>query len=283
VQTAEPGQLLGPIETPNGWWLLAIEKKTPGHATPLDSVKRELAKELVAQERAGGELDKIAQSVAEAAAATPTGTLSDVVKHWNQQHGGKADGPLIAAESGPIGKSPVQALSGGLEALLGMAAAQQDPNDIPGMGKLPELATVAWKLTPEQPLAKQVFKSEDGKTRYVVRLAKEPAEDKAAAEAIAKTRESLGRQVLQMRKVEAWHSYVTKLLKQAEADGRIKRSDAYASLVAEEKKRLGEAMKRAPVQAGSGLGEGIKLQMNGKEMPLQPAGKNDAPGKADQK
>lgn len=277
VQTAEPGQLLGPIDAPNGWWLLVVETKTPGHATPLDSVKRELAKELVAQDRAAGELDKIATSVAEAAAATPTGTLADVVKKWNQQHGGKADGPLVAAESGPIGKSPVQALSGGLEALLGMAAAEQDPNDIPGMGKLPEVAQAAWKLSAEHPLAKQVFKSEDGKSRYVVRLAKEPAEDKAATEAIAKSREALGRQVVQMRKVEAWHSYVTKLLKKAEADGRIKRSDAYASLISQEKQRLAEALKRAPVQAGPGAGGGINLKLNGKDMPLQPAGKHDAP------
>jgi parvulin-like peptidyl-prolyl isomerase len=278
VTTAEPGQLIGPIEVPQGWWILVVEKKTPGQTTPLDSVKRDLARELAAQERAAGELDKIAQSVADAAVATPTTALGDVVKTWNQAHGGKTEGPLAAAETPPIGKSPVQAMSGGIEAMLGMPTPNQDPDEIPGLGKQPELVAQAWKLTPEQPVSKQVFKSEDGTSRYVVRLAKEP-DDQATKDAIAKSRDMLGRAVVQMRKIEVWHGYVRKLLQQAQAEGKIKRTDVFTEQVAQEKQRYDEQVKRNPVAPG-GLGGagGIKLNVGGKEMPVQPAGqKGDEP------
>lgn len=277
VTTAEPGQLIGPVDVPQGWWILVVEKKTPGQTTPLETVKRDLAKELLAQERAAGELDKIAQSVMEAAVATPTTPLADVVKTWNQAHGGKAEGPLAAAESPPIGKSPMQALTGDIESKLGLPPRNEDPNEIPGLGKQPELVAAAWKLTAESPVSKQVFKSEDGKSRYVVRLAKE-SDDPKAQEAIAKSREVLGRMAVQMRKVEAWHGYVKKLLQQAQAEGKIKRTDSFTEQLAQEKKAYDEQVRRAPVAEGpGGMGGGIKLNVGGKEMPLQPAGKGDEP------
>lgn len=268
VKSAEPGQLLGPIETPNGWWLLTVEKKTAGQTTPLETVKRDLARELAAQERAVADLDKIAQSVADFAAATPTTALADVVKDWNQKHGGKTEGPLNATETPPIGQSPLQALTGGIEAMLGMPSPEKDPNEVPGLGKVPELVAAAWKLTHQAPVSKTVFKSQDGKSRYVVRLAKEP-EDEAAKAAIAKSRDMLGRAVVQMRKVEAWHGYVKKLLQQAKADGKIKTTDEYAKRIDEEKKAFEEQMKRAPASANPN--GGIKLNVGGQDMPVQAA------------
>ncbi len=274
VKSAEPGQLLGPIETPNGWWLLIVEKKAPGQTTPLESVKRDLARDLAAQERAVAELDTIAQSVADAAAATPTTALGEVVKSWNVKHGGKTEGPLNSTETPPIGQSPLQALSGGIEAMLGMPSVPKDPNEVPGLGKVPEVVAAAWKLTAQNPVSKTVFKSEDGKSRYVIRLAKE-ADDEATKAAIAKSRDMLGRAVVQMRKVEAWHGFVKKLLQQAKADGKIKYTDEYAKRVDEEKKAFDEQQKRAPASAAPG--GGIQLNVGGQNMPVQAAPEQNEP------
>ncbi len=277
VKTAEPLTLIGPVEAPNGWWLLVVEKKTPGTETPLEQVKRTLAKEGLAQERAAGELDKIAQSVLDAATATPTTALTDVVKQWNQGHG-KGDGILSAAQTGAIGKAPMSALNGGMELLLGLQVPEQDPNDIPGLGKVPDIVAAAWKLTEAAPLAKTIFKSEDGKLRYVIRLAKEDeskdgnAKDVQAAK--DKSRDILGRSVLQMRRLQAWHSYVDKLLKDAQAAGKIKKTNAFTEYVAQQKHAYEEALKHAPADAADAPGAGgLKLQVGGKDMPIQLGGK----------
>ncbi len=286
VAAAPVDTLVGPVEGSQGWWVLVVEKKLPPTVTPLASVSRELAKSLLQQERAGAELDQIAQSLLDAAKKAPTQPLADTVKAWNKTRTGKDDSGLTAAESGPLGKSPVAALQGGIEAMLGMPAPSEDPNDIPGMGKLPEAAKAAWKLTPEAPVAGQVFKSEDGKTRYVARLApdkkdakKDKAEgdkdaDKEAAAADAKVRDSLGKIVLSVEKAEAWRGYVRKLLLTAEAAGKIKRTEAFATVVQQEKDRLAAAQKRAP-KAESGASP-FQIKVGDQEMPVEPQGKEPA-------
>lgn len=283
VKSAELATILGPVETPQGWWLLTVEKKLPAKTTPLDAVvKRELALDLVRKDKAAAELDKLAQSLQEAAAATPTTALAEVVKKWNLAHGGKEDGPLHADTTSPLGKSPMEALTGGMEAILGLPPKSDDPNDIPGMGKLPEVAAAAHKLKPEAPVAGQVFKSEDGKLRYVVRRAND---EKQTPEADAKVKESLGRMLTQVRKQEAWHGYVKKLWAQAEANKQIKFTDEFKTAVADEKARYDAAAKRAATAEG-GAPKGMQVEIGGQKVNLetQPEGsgdgkKADAPAK----
>jgi len=292
VAAAQVDTLVGPIEGAKGWWVLAIEKKLPAVVTPLASVSRELAKTSLQQERAAVELDQIAQSLLDAAKAKPDQTLSDTVKAWTKGRTGKEDSGLSASESGPLGKSPVAALQGGIEAMLGLPAPSDDPNDIPGMGKLPDAVKAAWKLTAAAPVAGQVFKSEDGKTRYIARLAAEkkpekkdpPAEGakdaapadaaKDAAAADAKVRDSLEKVVLSVQKAEAWRGYVRKLLLTAEAAGKIKRSDAFTKVVQQEKERLAAAEKRAP-KAESGASP-LQVKVGGQEIPVEAQGKEPA-------
>ena len=266
VKTAEAGTLVGPVETESGYWILAVEKKLPGKTTPLDAaIKRELALETVKKERAAAELDKLAASVLTAAEATPTTALADVIKTWNLAHGGKEDGPLSASTTPPLGKSPMEALNGGMEALLGLPPKADDADDIPGIGKSAEVAAAARKLKADKPIAGQVFKSEDGKTRYIVRRAND--DTKQTPEADAKVKESLGRLLTQARKVEAWHGFVKKLWTAAEANKSITWTAEFKSSVDEEKKRYDAAAKRLGEKADGDKAAGApSIQLGGTEV-----------------
>ena len=270
VAATEPGKLVGPVEAPNGWWLLSVDKKIAGKTTPLDAaVKRTLAADLVRAEHATAELDKIAQSVLAAAEATPTTALADVIKKWNLAHGGKEDGPLHAGETPALGKSPLEALNGGMEAMLGLPPKSDDPNDIPGIGKNAEIAAAAAKLKAEAPVAKQIFKSEDGKTRYVVRRGNDAI--KQTPEADAKVKESLGRMLTQTRRVEAWHGYVKKLLLAAEAGKQIKYTAEFKAAVDAEKARFDTAAKRSAEKGDDAAPVGMKVEVGGQPVHVETA------------
>ncbi len=272
VTATEPGKLVGPVEAPNGWWILAVDKKIAGKTTPLDAaVKRTLAIDLVRTERAAAELEKVAQSVQAAAEATPTTPLADVVKAWNVAHGGKEDGPLHASETPPLGKSPLEALNGGMEAMLGLPPKSDDPNDIPGIGKNAEIAAAAAKLKAEAPIAKAIFKSEDGKTRYVVRRGNDSV--KQTPETDAKVRDSLGRLLTQARRVEAWHGYVKKLLLAADAAKSIKYTAEFKAVVDAEKARYETAAKHAAEKAGDDAPApgGLNVEVGGKPVHVETA------------
>ena len=272
VAATEAGKLVGPVEAPNGWWLLSVDKKIPGKTTPLDeAVKRTLAIELMRTDRAAAELDKMAQSVQAAAEATPTTALADVIKKWNLAHGGKEDGPLHASDTPPLGKSPLEALNGGMEAMLGLPPKSEDPNDIPGMGKLPEVAAAAAKLKADAPVAKQVFKSEDGKTRYVVRRGNDAV--KQTPEADAKVKDSLGRMLTQARRVEAWHGYVKKLLLAADAAKLVKYTPEFKTAVDLEKARFESAAKRAAEKSDDDApaAGGLNVEVGGKPVHVETA------------
>ena len=252
VQAAKLGDVVGPVKGSHGWWILRVEEKIEAKVIPLADAQIKLARGLVAEERATKELDKVGQSVLDAAKAAGKAKLADVVKAWNKSNAGKEDGPLVASTSGQIGKAPTRAMTGSLEALLGLPPRNEDPNDIPGMGNLPEVVKAAWKLSDEQPLADQVFKAADGKTRYVVRLAKEekpPAETeedkKKQAEQEKTERDTLRDTVTGMRKRAVWQAYVKQLMADAEAAEEIDRTDAWTQLVDAERKRYAEAVKRA--------------------------------------
>lgn len=272
VAAAEVGTLVGPVQAPNGWWVLSVDKKIPGKTTPLDAtVKRALALDLVRAERAAGELDKIAASVLAAAEATPTTALAEVVKDWNKAHGGKEDGPLKVQDTPPLGKSPIEALNGGMEAMLGLPPKSDDPNDIPGIGKNAEIAAAAAKLKADAPIAKSVFKSEDGKTRYVVRRGNDTTQQ--TPEADAKIKESLGRMLTTARRVEAWHGYVKKLLAAAETGKSIKYTAEFKTLVDAEKARYETAAKRAAEAKGDDgeEGKGPKIEIGGQPVKVETA------------
>ncbi len=271
VAATEVGKLVGPVEAPNGWWVLSVDKKIAGKTTALDAaVKRALATDLVRAERAGAELDKIAASVQAAAEATPTTALADVIKKWNVAHGGKEDGPLHPSETPPLGKSPLEALNGGMEALLGLPAKSDDPNDIPGIGKNAEIAAAAAKLKADAPVAKQIFKSEDGKTRYVVRRGNDSVQQ--TPEADAKVKDSLGRLLTQSRRVEAWHGYVKKLLVAAEAGKQIKFLPEFKTVIDAEKARFDTASKRQAEKAGDEApAGGLNVEVGGKPVKVETA------------
>jgi|GEM_PF-5350676 len=248
VQAAQVGDVVGPVEGSHGWWVIRVEGKIDAKVTPLAAVEVKLAKGLVAEERAAGKLDEVAKSVLAAATAAKDKKLSEVVKGWNKKATGKEDSPLIASTSGQIGTAPTRAMTGSLEALLGLPARETKPGDIPGMGNLPEVEAVAWKLNKDAPLADKVFKSADGKIRYVVRWAEVKPSGDASAEDRKKVekeeRDSLRSTIQSMRRTAAWQTYVKALMTAADKDEEIERTDAWLQIKQGDRKRYADAAKK---------------------------------------
>ena len=271
VTQAELNTLIGPVEGQQGWWILVADGKIDAVETPLETVKLELARGLLQEERAAKELDKIAATVLDTAKELSDKPLAEVAKAWNKAATDSEDSPLSATTAGPIGRSPMGALSGGLQAMLGLPPQVEDPNDIPGIGKAPKIVAAAWKLKKDKPLAEGVFASEDGKTRYVIRLDPPPEEDEAGKEAARKNREQLRETVTNLRRIATWQAFVRKLREQAEKDGEIERNEAWTQVLSAERQRYLDNLKRAAAQAKPAGGSPLQMQLGGNPIQLEPA------------
>lgn len=287
IPTAAEAEVLGPVEGAKGWWVLVVDKKLPGKVTPLADVRLTLAKQLLQTEKAERELPALADAVLAAAAATPTTALADVAKAYGQDKAGNPDA-LSVQETPPLGKSPLAALTGGIEAALGLAPKNDDPDEVPGIGKLPELAKAAAQLKASAPVATKVFKSEDGKTLYVVRRAASKPQDEAETK---KQKDQLAQTLTRIKKIETYRAFAQGLIQKATADKQVERTEAFALKLKEAEARLVDTAADAASQLPKGLNVGgdgtIKLNVGGQEVPVQlqpgpppaaqPAGGNDAP------
>lgn len=295
VTAAAPGTLVGPFKTNDGYWLVFVNNKIPAKTVPLEAAKRELAKGLLAEERAAKQLDTVAASVL--AEAQKAKDLDAAASAWNKAKTGTESGPLTALTAGPIGKSPSAAMSGGLEAALGLPPRDEDPDTVPGLGKVPALVAAAWKLTAAKPVAGQVFKSEDGKRRFIIRLLPPKKDaDKTEAEKTAEAtqRKNLRSTLETIERQAAWRAYVKKLMTTAEAADEIERTDAWATLLDGERKRYTKEMIRAAANqkgapALSGGGSPIKIKMGGSDggepmkIDLKPGKPGEKPAKPAEK
>lgn len=271
VLAAAQGALIGPVEGKKGWWVLAVEKKIAGKETPLESAKVEIAKGLLQKEKAEKQLDSIAQGVLLAAQGTPTTAMAEVVKLWAKSKG-LAEDTLSATDTPPMGKSPFDKLQD-LSALFPQLNRPEGADEVPMVGKHPEMAKAVYALRADKPVAGQVFKSEDGKTRYVVRLAADKDSNDAAA--IAKAKEQVGRSLTLLRRQEAYRGFAEKLLTQAKAEGKVKQTEAYTQKLKEEQARLADELKRAGGDAAAAAAPGgMELKVGDQPIKLDiPAGK----------
>lgn len=276
VLAAAEMTLVGPVEGKKGWWVLLVEKKLPGKTTTLEEATPAIAKTLYQQEQAEKQLDSIADSVRLAADATRGTALADVLKDWAKKKG-LAEDTLTATETPPLGKSPMEAMQD-LSALFGGLPKTDSADDVPGVGRNPALAKAAWTLTKDKPVAAEVFKSEDGKTRYVVRLSTKEMGDAAAD---AKIKDQLGRSLTQLRRREAYRAYVSKLMTAATAAGQVKKTEAFTQKLKEEQAKLADEQKKAEADKPAieaGAAGGIQLKVG--DQPAQPLELKPAPAPA---
>ena len=236
------GRVVGPVEGADGFWVAVVEKVKPRELTTLADATRTLGRELLQKERAADKLDELAKSLHAKATEMADKPLTDVVKAWNKDKTGDEDGPAKVTTTEAIGKSPLRALSGGLEAMLGMAAPAFDPDAVPGAGKVPALAKAAWTLTADKALAPEVYSSEDGKRRFVARLAKPEARDD---EELKKLKETVRSQLENVRRRQAWASYAQGVLKQARDEGDIDEFEGWLTMRDAARERHLDAVKRA--------------------------------------
>ena len=277
VLAAEQGALIGPVEGKKGWWVLAVEKKIAGKETSLELAKVEIAKGLLQKEKAEKELDSIAQGVLLAAQGTPTTAMAEVVKLWAKSKG-LAEDTLSATDTPPMGKSPFDKLQD-MSALFPQLNRPEGADEVPMVGKHPDMAKAVYALRADKPVAGQVFKSEDGKTRYVVRLAAD--KDSTDAAAAAKAKEQVGRSLTLLRRQEAYRGFAEKLLAQAKAEGKIKQTEAYTQKLKEEQARLADELKRAGGDAAAAAPGGMELKVGNQPIKFDvPAAAAAAPAPA---
>lgn len=269
VSAAAPGALVGPVEGAHGWWIIAVEKIAEAKSTPVEAAKLELAKALLAETKAAEQLDTIAAGVLEVALAAKDKTLAESIKTWNKAHGGKEDGPLTATTTGMVGSAPSTALTAGFQEALGLPPREESPDDIPGIGKVDGMAAAAWKLTTEAPVASKVYKSADGKVRYIARVAAktERTDDEKKTDATA--RDGLRRTVLGLKRAAVWVGIVKGMKDKAKAAGDIDYADAWSQVLAAERTRLADAVKRAAAAKGAAqLGSTFSLPSGGQPIKL---------------
>ena len=285
VQSGSVGRLLGPFKTDEGYWLVMVAAKEAAKSTDLAAATGELATELLIQERAGKEIDKVADGLFALAQKTPKKDLAEVAKAWNKATTGSDSGPLAALPAGPIGKSQQAAMTGGIEAALGLPPKADDPDSVAGLGKVTGLGSAIWALTKAKPLASKVFKSADGNRRFVVQLAgakpaKELSEDDKKAK--AKSKKDMQTALTNMTRLAAWRSYVKKLIADAEGAGQIDRSSAWSEMVDAARKRYADSVKRAPRRPALGAGSPLQVNVGGKSAPikLNIGGQQDGDAKA---
>ncbi len=269
VTGAKELELVGPVEGKKGWWVLVVEKKIAGKDTPLDAARDEIAKGLISKEKAEKELDSIAGAVLAAAQATPTTALPEVVKKWCKDRG-LAEDALAAFEAPPMGKSPLESLSD-FSALFGSAPKTDDPDAVPGVGHHPELAKAAAQTKADAPIVPKVFKSEDGKTRYVVRRANAKPGDPVAD---GKAKDSLAKTLTGLRRVETYRAYAVKLVADATKASLVQTSEAYTQKLKEERARLDDLLKKSAAEAPAapavpGVPPSMQLNVGGKPVEVK--------------
>jgi peptidyl-prolyl cis-trans isomerase D len=247
-----PGQLTGVVEVPNGFWILRVDEKLPAEKRPLESVREEIARQLVVEERVAAQTKEQAEAFLATATAAKDKSLADLVAEWNAAH------PVVAAGDDEAGPALTVRETGAF------ALASPVPGGgfgtVPMIGPQEELARAAFRLTEEAPLVDRAYSVErGGRTHWFVARLDErlPADDTNAAEDKAALRERL----LAQRQIAHYRAWYAELLRAAFADGDVKESEDFQALVASEQRRLQEAMERVGGrQAGSPMPINLPIQ-----------------------
>ncbi len=103
--------------------------------------------------------------------------------------------------------------------------------DVPSVGKNEELKRALFTLTAEKPVAGKIYTAPESNRQFVVRLAERKA---PSGEELAVLTAQARRALLARRQREAYKAWYATLLTKAEADGDIKYTDAWTTLVEQE-------------------------------------------------
>ncbi|HOU53467.1 MAG TPA: SurA N-terminal domain-containing protein [Myxococcota bacterium] len=221
----QPRTASGVLEGDNGFYLVLLQGIQPARDRPYEEVREEIAARLAAEERAQARMEEIATRMLEAAKKQPLAPLAEAATEVNA--------PFAPAH--PVQLGETGAVPGLPTSLQGLVSA--NPKAIPGLGESEALVQAVQALTPEKPLADQVF-TLDGGRRVVVRLKEAKAAGEPSAEEIEKARQEW----LPVKRQGAWRAFVDGLRAKAAASGRLVEKDALQAMIRDEARAREEAL-----------------------------------------
>jgi peptidyl-prolyl cis-trans isomerase D len=181
---ALPGDLVGPVRSDFGFHVILVESRREAGEQTLEQVQADLARELVAQDRAGASLRVQAEALRDALGES--GSLEQAAR----------DAGLTLERTGWIGRRP-----DGFVAGIGASLALQD---------------TAFALTPEAPSPPRIFEVQ-AKLVLVQLLERRGPEEEAMQLAIANEQERL----LDARRNEILEQWIESRRRELSAEGRL--------------------------------------------------------------
>jgi peptidyl-prolyl cis-trans isomerase D len=175
--------IVGPIETPDGVFLVRIEERRDAVNKSLEDVRQELARELIGTDLARQETTKAAQAMA---AALEAGKDFEAAA----QEAGMSVGETVAFSAGTT--------------------------VIPGIGRIPGLVEAAFALRSEAPHSPQIFPS--GDSDYLISLLERSEPDPATLEGEVATAKERLTEAVRNRLFEDWYQ---RELTELQESGRI--------------------------------------------------------------
>jgi len=221
----QPRTASGVIEGDNGFYLVLLQGIQPARERPYEEVRGEIAARMAAEEKAQARIEETANRMLQLAARDPQAPLARAAEELNAPF--SPANPVQLGETGPVPGLPTS--------LQGLVSA--NPKAIPGLGESEALVQALQALTPERPLAGQVF-ALDGGRRVVVRL----KEAKAAGEPTAEEIEAARQEWLPVKRQGTWRAFVDGLRAKAAAAGRLVEKDALQAMIRDEARAREEAL-----------------------------------------
>jgi len=231
---ANPGTVVGPVETPNGYYLVFVQEKREKKDESLDAARDGIAKRLLGQEKAPEMAKAEAEKFLAAVAKNEKTDLDAVMEETKKQV------KTLLKEEDYADLDMLKVSKSGK-----FSVATPD-NSVPGIGSFEALFKDAFKLSDKAPLASKVYVHPDTKVAYVVKL----VEKVGAPATVEKDQLDQEREGLSFsRDLPYFESWLRSLRQAAVEGGTMERTADFESYIAYLQNRIDEAEKAKAKEA----------------------------------
>jgi len=230
------GALSSPVAVDGAVWIVKRVGAQEGETAPFDGVKRRVAEAIARADKAPEAAKAFVEKVEAWLAQNPTAPMADVVAFLNAQ--GK--GAFTSDETGAFARMSFYTLGQDAEAAAG----------VPKIGVAPQAMETAFQLTADKPLSAKVVKVESTGRFVALRLKERTTTEGDEA---AKARTELKTLLDRMAKRNTWLAWYRAQKARAVADGKLEFTDDFQRVLAADKKRFEEALKKGALTGDSAL------------------------------
>lgn len=217
LASAKKGDVVGPVATDDGAWLLYVDVANPGKDLSFEQAKPEIARALAQKKKAPEAAKAMAEQILAKVKASNGKDFEAVVEETKKT--------LVASpEDTSFDWFKVEK--------TGKFSLSSSQYGIPGIGPFEELFNEAFKLTKDAPVAAKVFEQKPsammpgaGKYFVVVLADREQAAEKVSAEDLAAQKDSMSA----ARSVPYLESMLQGLREAAVAGGKVERTDEFTA------------------------------------------------------